>query len=152
MKLFSSCGARRREKIDAGRDHDAEREPEQCAVVEGPREVAAEQVHGARAVDDDVVVTEDGEKEVEHFFVFRMKTLRADVEEEIAVSIGAREPAHVVVSLHDDGTPALTQDLVGEAEPGHSRSDDEEIRTFVGHWCHKSIWQYTFKGRSLPKR
>ena len=35
----------------------------------------------------------------------------------------------MVVALDDDGAPPLVEDLMGEREAGHTRPDDQEIRS-----------------------
>ena len=97
---------------------------ERRAVVERPRKIAAEQMHRARSIDDDVVVPEDRVQKVENLLIFRMKPLGTDVEPIIAVLVRAGEPTGVIVALDDDGTAPLAQDRAGKAQAGHTGANN----------------------------
>ena len=108
------------QKVESRREHDGKRESKQSATIERPSEILSEQVHRARPVHHQAVITENLEKKVQDFFVFGVESLGSDIEGEAVVMKRAGQSTDHIVALDDGHLLFFLEDRVGEGETGHA--------------------------------
>jgi hypothetical protein len=96
-------------------------------MVQGPREIATEEMDGAGAIDDEGVVLQDLLEEAKDLLVIGVEAFGSHIEDEVSVMERPSEPSDEIIPLDEGGSVAFLEDRVGKREAGNARSHHQKI-------------------------